>query len=157
MTPSRAAVGIVVAAVLVGCGSDPAPGATANPAFDPGAPTVIAGRFLNGSGLPAIGAVVDLQVWDNAHAEIGKPVPLVIDLQVQTSLDGKFEFRFRPSQDLKAFAAANGDFVNFHLMGIDADSQGIGQWAFPRKIVGDGWEAPVPSVTLHENGPGTEP
>ena len=157
MTIWRAAAGLVLAVAIGGCDSHPLPAASANPAFDPAAPTVVKGRFLNGSGLPAIGAVVDLQVWDNAHAEVGKPVPLVIDLQVQTSPDGTFEFQFRPSQDLKAFAAANGDFVNFQVMGIDAESQGIGLWAFPRKIVGDGWEAPVPSVTLHESGPGTEP
>ena len=26
-----------------------------------------------------------------------------------------------------------------------------------RKIVGDAWKGPVPSVPLHENGAGTEP
>ncbi|MEO8469262.1 MAG: hypothetical protein ABI573_06300 [Chloroflexota bacterium] len=157
MSPLRPLAAATLAISLLGCGDRPSPPASSNPAFDPAAPTVVTGRFLNSASLPAIGAIVDLQVWDDANAEIGKPVPLVLDLQVLTSLDGRFEFRFRPAPDLRTFAHTNNDYVNFQLMGIDANSQGIGQWAFPRKIVGDAWEEPVPSVTLHENGAGTEP
>jgi hypothetical protein len=98
-----------------------------------------------------------LQVFDDANAQIGKPVPLALSMTVRTTMDGGFAFRFRPSEDLKAFATANGDFVNFHLTAIEEGSGGAGIWAFPRQIVGDGWDASPPTVTLHLNGAGTQP
>ena len=50
---------------------------------------------------------------------------------------------------------ANHDNVTFHLMASYANSQASSIQAFPRKIVGDAWKPPVPSVTRHENGAGT--
>ena len=78
-------------------------------------------------------------------------------LKVQTSIDGSFEsdtVRCGTSRPSPQPATIN---ANFYLKTIDADSQGMALWVFPRKIIGDAREEPVPSVTLHENGTGTEP
>ena len=118
---------------------------------------MVSGHFLNGASLPIGGALVQLQVFDDAHAQIGKPVPLVVDLETRTSLDGSFIFRLATSAELKAFAATNGDFVNFQVFAVDEGSGATGLWAFPRKIVGDGWEGLAPTVTLRSNGQSSQP
>ena len=154
--PRLAMLGCVVA-TLAACASTASPVVTTDPAFDPAAPTVVKGHFLNAAGMPAIGAAVSLEVWDDANAQIGQPVPVVLELEAHVAIDGSFEFRFVPAARLKAFAAANDNYVNFQLTAHDSSTSGAGFWAFPRQIDGDGWVGDAPSVTLHENGPATQP
>jgi hypothetical protein len=154
-------------AVLVGaCGGESvpraddspstAPGSSAFFADDPTAPVVVTGRFLDRAGAPAAGASVSLQVMDVSNAQIGQAVPIVFSAETTTGLDGSFRFRFFVPADLRAFAKANNDFINFDLSAIPSnlDTDQVGVWSFPRHLaaVGPGFEDEAPTVTLRPIG-----
>jgi hypothetical protein len=157
---------VFFAALLGACGGESvstadhspslAPGPSAILADDPTAPVVVTGRFLDRAGVPAVGASVSLQVMDVSHAQIGQAVPIVFSAEESTGLDGSFRFRFFVPADLRAFAKANNDYINFDLSAIPSgpDMDQVGFWAFPRHLVaaGPGFEDEAPTVMLRPMG-----
>ena len=164
---SRSITALAFFALLVGgCGDESVPTAgqsssasTVPSAFvadDPTAPVVVLGRFLDRAGVPVPGASVGLQVMDASHAQTGQAVPIMFSAETPTGPDGSFRFRFFVPADLRAFAKANNDFINFHLMAIPTspDSNEVAVWAFPRHLaaVGPGFDDEAPTVELRPLG-----
>jgi hypothetical protein len=80
----------------------------------------------------------------------------VFSAETTAGLDGSFRFRFFLPAGLRAFATANGDYINFDLMAIPA-SQNVdemGLWTFPRHLAaaGPGFDDEAPTVILRPVG-----
>ena len=140
----RALVGLGLAAVLVG----------ACAAVVPDAPVVVSGTLIDGAGLPAQGAIVTLEVVDDRRAQPGQVLPTVFHAETTSGTDGRFEFRFLPTTELRQFVGANTGFVNFTLTARDRARGLLWGWAFPREMGLDGWADDATPVRLMPVGGG---
>lgn len=118
---------LVGALVLAGCG----PGSND--------PVVFSGTLEDQLGQPASGATVVLEAHDNRDVPAGAEPPVVFTAETTSGVNGQFEFRFLPAEELVRAAAPNGGLVSFsataHLPGRNT------LWAFNlvREIGLDGW------------------
>src|SRR5262245_35679040 len=134
----RVLVGAALAAILVGaCGN-----------VVPDAPVVVSGTLVDGAGIPAGGAEVMLEVVDDRRAQPGQVVPTVFHAETTSGADGRFEFRFLPTAELRQFVGANTGFANFTLTARDPARGLLWAWAFPREMGLDGWADDATPVRL---------
>jgi hypothetical protein len=134
----RQAIGLAVMAIVaVGCAAVVAE-----------APVVVSGTLVDGTGQPAPNAQVTLDVFDDRNLQPGQVVPTVLHVETTSDADGRFEFRFPPTQELRAFVGANAGFVNFSLTALDRDRGLIWGWSFPREIGLEGWVDEATPVRL---------
>ncbi len=154
---SRPIVALALVAALAGaCGADLAPSAVpASPskvADDPTAPVVVTGRFVDRTGIPVPNASVTLEVMAVAHGHIGQAPPMVFSAETRTGLDGSFRFRFVIPADLRLFAKANSDYVNFGLtaMPTTQDPAEMGFSGFSRHLAaaGSAFDDETPTIVL---------
>ena len=137
----RALTGIAVSAILVlGCAAEE--------------PVVVEGVLVDQAGQPVSGAVVALDVFDDRRAQPGQVLPTVFRAEATSGTDGRFEFRFGPTQELRRYVGANTGFVNFSLSATEPRRQLNWFWNFPREMGLDGWTDDTTPVRLLPIGGG---
>jgi hypothetical protein len=139
----RPTVGLALIVVLV----------AACAAATPGAPEVVTGTLVDGTGQPVPDALVTLDVFDDRNVQPGDAVPTVFHVETTSSADGRFEFRFPPTAELRRFVGANTGFVNFSLRAFELDRRLSWMWSFPREMDLDGWSDEATNVRLVPIGP----
>ena len=131
----RVLAGIAVAALLVlACAAEE--------------PVVVEGVLVDQAGLPVSGAVVALDVFDDRRAQPGQVLPTVFRAETTSGTDGRFEFRFGPTTELRRYVGANTGFVNFSLSATEPQRQLNWFWNFPREMALDGWTDDTTPVRL---------
>ena len=131
----RALAWIAVAAVLVlACAAEE--------------PVVVEGVLVDQAGQPVSGAVVALDVFDDRRAQPGQVLPTVFRAATTSGTDGRFEFRFAPTQELRRYVGSNTGFVNFSLSATEPRRRLDWFWSFPRKMGIDRWTDETTPVRL---------
>ena len=118
-------------------------------------PVVVEGVLVDPAGQPVSGAVVVLDVFDDRNAQPGQVLPTVFRAETTSGANGRFEFRFGPTEELRRYVGANTGFVNFFLNATEPRRQLNWSWNFPREMGIDGWvddETPVRLVALEASG-----
>jgi len=118
-------------------------------------PVVVEGVLVDPAGQPVSGAVVALDVFDDRNAMPGQVLPTVFRAETTSGADGRFEFRFGPTAELRRYVGANTGFVNFSLNATEPRRQLDWFWNFPREMGIDGWvdnETPVRLIALDAGG-----
>ena len=118
------------------------------------APVVVSGTLVDATGQPALGVEVTLEVVDDRRAQPGQVLPTVFHAESTSGADGRFEFRFSPTAELRQFVGANTGFVNFNLGAVDQSRSLIWGWSFPREMGLDGWTDDTTPVRLLPIGGG---
>jgi hypothetical protein len=143
----RAPIACLLAALAIAaCGG--LPGAQG----DPSAPVLVRGRVVDANGSAVAGAAIQLEVFDEAHAQVGQAIPDVFRQTYTSGLDGTFEIHLLPPADLAAFAKANSDYVNFSAIALTADGAFIGPFGFSRQIVLGSWAGAPQSFVVGPKG-----
>jgi hypothetical protein len=114
----------------------------------PEAPVVVSGTLVDGTGQPVPGAQVTLDVFDDRNVRPEHVVPTVLHAETTSGADGRFEFRFAPTIELRRFVGANTGFVNFSLTAFERSGGLFWGWSFPREMGIDGWIDDVTPVRL---------
>ena len=128
------AVLVLVAAITVGCA------VTSEPA-------VVEGTLVDALGQPVPNVTVVLDAFDNRGKAPGEGFE-PFEVETTTGPDGRFEFRFAPSDQLHRMAGANASAVNFAIAAFDARRQLTWMWSFSRQMGAGGWEHDPTPVRL---------
>jgi hypothetical protein len=118
-------------------------------------PVVVEGVLVDSAGQPVSGAVVVLDVVDDRNAKPGQVLPTVLRAETTSGADGRFEFRFGPTAELRRYVGANTGFVSLSLNATEPRRELNWSWNFPREMGIDGWlddETPVRLVALEAGG-----
>jgi hypothetical protein len=111
-------------------------------------PVVVEGVLVDQAGQPVSGATVALDVFDDRRAQPGQVLPTVFRAETTSGTDGRFEFRFQPTTELRRYVGANTGFVNFSLSATEPQRQLNWFWNFPREMGLDGWTDDTSPVRL---------
>ena len=132
---------VLLAAVTVGCGVT-----SEQP--------VVQGTLIDSVGQPVPGVVVVLDAFDHRLKAPGEGFEQ-FELQTTTGPDGRFEFRFAPSDQLRRLAGVNAPAVNFSIVVFDPLRKLSWSWSFSRQMGATGWEHEEAPVRLAPVGAGS--
>jgi hypothetical protein len=141
----RLTIGLAVSAIIV----------AACAIVEAEAPVVVSGTLVDGTGQPAPGVLIGLDVFDDRDLQPGQARNSVLHVETTSGADGRFEFRFGPTEELRRLVGRNSGFVNFTLGAFQAKRNLFWAWNFQREMGLDGWldeTTPVRLVAI-EGGP----
>lgn len=128
------AVLLLITAVMVGCGVA-------------SEPPVVQAALIDAVGQPVPGVVVVLNAFDHRQKAPGEAFEQ-IEVQTTTGPDGRFEFRFAPTDQLRRLAGANAPAVDFTIAAFDPRRKLTWSWSFSRQMGVTGWEHDATPVRL---------
>ena len=117
-------------------------------------PVVVQGTLVDGAGQSASDVTVVLDAFDNRGKAPGEGFEQ-FELQTTTGPDGRFEFRFAPSDQLRRLAGANARPVNFAIAAFDPRRQLTWSWSFSRAMGATNWQHQATPVRLVPVGGGS--
>ena len=132
---------VLVVAVTVGCS------VTSEPA-------VVEGTLVDALGQPVPNVTVVLDAFDNRGKAPGEGFE-PFEVETSTGPDGRFAFRFAPSDRLRRLAGANAPAVNFAIVAFDPRQKLTWSWSFSREMGATGWQHETTPVRLVPTGGGS--
>jgi hypothetical protein len=134
------AVLVLVVAATVGCN------VTSEPA-------VVEGTLVDAVGQPVPNVTVVLDAFDNRGNAPGEGFEQ-FEVETTTGPDGRFEFRFAPSDQLRRLAGANARAVNFAITAFDPRRRLTWSWSFSRGFGTTSWQHEATPIRLTPVGAG---
>jgi hypothetical protein len=131
---------VLIASVTVACGLT-------------SEPPVVQGTLVDSVGRPVPDVVVHLDALDHRMKAPGEGFEH-FEVQTRTGPDGRFEFRFAPSDKLRRLAGANAPVVAFTVAAYDPLRKLTWSWSFSQRMGATGWQNEATPVRLRPVGPG---
>jgi hypothetical protein len=118
-----------------------------------GDPIVVEGTLVDGVGQPVPGVTVLLDSFDNGAKAPDQGFEQ-FEVQATTGPDGRFEFRFPPTDQLRRMAGPNAPAVNFTIAAFDPVRRLTWSWNFARELEATDWTHHTTPVRLVPVGHG---
>jgi len=108
---------------------------------------VVEGTLVDAVGQPVPNVTVVLDAFDNRGKAPGEGFE-PFEVETTTGPDGRFAFRFAPSDRLRRLAGANAPAVNFAITAFDPRQKLTWSWSFSREMGATGWQHETTPVRL---------